>query len=488
MTRMDERAERVAVGVEALSLAGYQRAARALLVHPLITRRHPTPTTLALVRRWEPTLREDFATVFGYRLDVTPSCARLVKRQVWLDASRPLLTPSKRAFDRRRYAYLCLVLACLQGSGAQVLLTDLADRVRHRAETIDGLGFDTQVHTHRVALVDVLRWLERHGALTPCDGDAGGYVRDPEQDALYDVDAEVVHLLAPLTSATRTGSAALFPTGASEAPTGRDARRRQRRQSLCRLLVERPLVAFDDLDEGDRAYLVREARSMAADLERMTGATTERRAEGVALLDVDGSLSDRRFPSTGTVGQVALLLLEHCGTAGTRRVTPPTLVDADAALRDQLDGSCPRRDPATNGFDPGGAYGGLPSSVAREDREGEDLDSSNEPAREPTQSPFIPHAELLATVRGLCDRYGRAFKRDLRDDPERLCRLAVDELTGFDLARKVPGGVVLLAPAARYRPEVDLTLLDDAGPTPAEDAVLPLWGADSEPTAEEVGG
>ena len=56
-------------------------------------------------------------------------------------------------------------------------------------------------------------------------------------------------------------------------------------------------------------------------LDEMFGLSLEARAEGIAAIDGDGSLSDVRFPSTGTVGHCALLMIEKIG---------PTAAMADA--------------------------------------------------------------------------------------------------------------------------------------------------------------
>ena len=58
---------RVAENVSSLELAEYQHAARQVLRHPLITADYPDKTTLPLVRRWAPQLREDLAEIVGDR-------------------------------------------------------------------------------------------------------------------------------------------------------------------------------------------------------------------------------------------------------------------------------------------------------------------------------------------------------------------------------------------------------------------------------------
>ncbi|MFT7647511.1 MAG: hypothetical protein ACI8Y4_002260 [Candidatus Poriferisodalaceae bacterium] len=69
---------RLAVHVPAHQLPDLQRAARILLGRPLIT--SVDNERFALVRRWEQVLRHEFNQKLGYRLDVTRTAARLLRR------------------------------------------------------------------------------------------------------------------------------------------------------------------------------------------------------------------------------------------------------------------------------------------------------------------------------------------------------------------------------------------------------------------------
>ena len=103
----------IAEGVRDTDLGAYQRAARTVLVHPLVTRTHPNADALAMVRRFAIPLARDLDAVAGYRLELSPTCARLVKRTDRLDPTQAIQLPQKKPFDRRRYAYLSLVLGAL---------------------------------------------------------------------------------------------------------------------------------------------------------------------------------------------------------------------------------------------------------------------------------------------------------------------------------------------------------------------------------------
>ncbi|MGH3157535.1 MAG: DUF2398 family protein, partial [Streptosporangiaceae bacterium] len=156
---------RVAADVGALELAEYQRAARLVLRHPLITASYPDTTALPVVRKWVRQLRADFGEVLGYTLLASSDTIRLRRVQDMLDGTRPAVTRARRPFDRRRYAYLVLALSALGRSGTQIALGELADTVAAEAGRIDGLGMDTGRKADRDRFVDAVAWLEARGAL-----------------------------------------------------------------------------------------------------------------------------------------------------------------------------------------------------------------------------------------------------------------------------------------------------------------------------------
>ena len=267
----------IAEGVRETDLADYQRAVRTLLVHPLVTPTHPFRGALAMVRRFSATLASDLDAVAGYRLEVGASCARLVRRVDRLDDTQAVRRRDRRPFDRRRYAYLCLVLAALGRSGTQVALTELADALKRRAAEVAGLGFDPDTYRHRLAFVDVVRHLLERGALSEVEASTVEWVRDPDAgEALYDVDRDVVHLLfVPPRVIQHVGSVrSLLATGQA---ASRDTRRVATRQRLARLLLEHPVVEVDDLDGAERTYLTSQAASLGEELQRLTGGQIDQR-------------------------------------------------------------------------------------------------------------------------------------------------------------------------------------------------------------------
>ena len=65
---------RIAANLDpANELADFQAAARTLLTYGLVTDRYPQPGALALVRRFEEPLRNEFGRMCHWRLDVGPT-------------------------------------------------------------------------------------------------------------------------------------------------------------------------------------------------------------------------------------------------------------------------------------------------------------------------------------------------------------------------------------------------------------------------------
>jgi uncharacterized protein (TIGR02678 family) len=442
---------RVAEGVSPLELADYQKAVRLVLRHPLITTGYPDKTALATVRRWSGQLRTDLMEVLGHRLVTTADTARLQRAQDGLDATRPALTRVGRPFDRRRYAYLVLTLAALGRHGTQVALGELADAVAADAVRIDGLGLDTARKPDRDAFVDAVTWLTERGALTLADGSATAWAGDPGRaEALYDIDREIltaVHhptrVLQHLTSVT----ALLDSAGALGMSAGRAAQRRDQARRARRLVLENPVAYYADADSELLGQL--RAPALAEDLERLTGLTVERRAEGVALIDTSGRLSDIRFPGGGTVAQAALLLaarisaaVQRSGRHALELLPAPTAAERLAARARRIDGALPSR--------------GLAAELAESDDEsmyempGE---AGEEPGETPGESryPFVTESWLRGRLKEITGEYGAGFAADLRGDPDRLLDQALDLLTAMSLIARVDGGALALPLLARYR-------------------------------------
>ncbi len=303
----------------------YQReerrtALRALLMTPLMT---PSHSEFEAVRRHADELRGWFARETGWTLHIERDCARLYKRPADLsDATRGL--PD---YDARRYALLSLACAVLERAEPQITLRVLGDRLlalaAEPALAASGFTFTLKVQHERRELVSVCRSLLALGVLHRVAGDEELFVRrvedDGTADALYDVQRRV---LAGMLAAVRGPST----WNADEAPQSfdqrlaalvgehiadsDDARRTVLRHQLSRRLLDDPVIYLDALASEVRAYFVNQRGPMATRLCEASGLTAEQRAEGLALVDDHGELTDVAMPAEGTEAHVTLLVAE----------------------------------------------------------------------------------------------------------------------------------------------------------------------------------
>ncbi|MER7694511.1 TIGR02678 family protein [Streptomyces sp. NPDC097610] len=443
---------RAAETVSPLELADYQKAVRLVLQHPLVTPGYPDKAALATVRRWAGQLRTDLMELLGYRLVTTADTARLQRAQDGLDATRPALARAGRPFDRRRYAYLVLTLAALGRHGAQVALGELADAVASDAVRIDGLGLDTARKADRDAFVDAVSWLTERGALTLADGSATAWAGDPERaEALYDIDREIltaVHHPTRVLQHLSSVTALLDSAGALGMSAGRAAQRRDQGRRARRLVLENPVAYYADADAELLGQL--RAPALAEDLERLTGLTVERRAEGVALVDTSGRLSDIRFPGGGTVAQAALLLaarisaaVQRAGRHAPELLPAPTAAERLAARARRIDAALPSRGLITELAEPDA------ESVHEESVYEQSGDVGQEPGE--TRYPFVTDSWLRGRLKEITGEYGAGFAADLRGGPDRLLDQALDLLNAMSLIARVDGGALALPLLARYR-------------------------------------
>ena len=436
--------------ISTLALDSYQRAARVALSNHLVTTTYPDRIALPLLRRWATELREDLLELFGYRLEVTETTARLFPVIDALDDSQPARTSTDRIFDRRRYAYLALALAALGRAGNQITLSELADHVAAEASQVDGVELTTDRASDRDAFVDAIGWLGTRGAIALADGDATGWANNPSAgEALYDIDRPVVVAMFRPPRAVQHLRSICGLLAGSDAPidpedselgihtdSGREADPKETLRTVRRALVEQPVVYFDDLDPDGRTALA--ASRTVADVELLTGLVAERRSEGVALIDTSGRLSDYRFPSTGTIAQVALLI---AGEISDRVIDPDApalatypLPDGDA-LVEQLDSAIPD----------GGIFGDL-----AEFGFGSDATAFGD-AGEKKLYPLIEDSWLTTVVDELVERFGRTFAAQWQTDRDGLRVRAIALLHRLRLIHSVSGGVLVLPVIARYR-------------------------------------
>jgi uncharacterized protein (TIGR02678 family) len=435
----------VAASVPSTDLGAYQQAARLVLTHDLITATRPRAGVLDHVLRWADQLTQDLREVLGYTLIATTRQVRLIRRLDALDPTQTtIFAKNGRPFDRRRLAYLCLVLASFQRSRVEVSLADLVRALTPAANAIEGLGFDATVTAHKAAVVDVLDWLVERGALRLSDGSTESWAQDSERgDALYDIDHDIATALfrparpvQHLTSAAGLLDATLISAKAR-------AQREAAAQRAARALIEYPVVYYAQA-EPEVAEALR-GHGVADNLARLTGLAVERRAEGVMLADSSGRFTDKPFPGRGgAINRAAGLLLAKIADALEIAIPAALPMPPDAEEHRDL---LARIDSA------------LPvAGVVRELAWTVPADPHGERAATPAQSapfpdvPFVEASRLGQMIDELFDELGAAsFTVTWQHDPRGLLEAAIGFLVDLRLLRRVPGGVLVLPAAARYR-------------------------------------
>jgi uncharacterized protein (TIGR02678 family) len=334
----------------------FRTGVRALLMTPLMC---PTHEDFGAVRRQADTLRDWFAREAGWMLQIEREGARLYKRPADLsDTTRGLSD-----YDRRRYILLCLSCAVLERADPQITLRVLGEKLlllaAEPALAERGFTFMLNAQHERRELVTVCRTLLDLGVLQRVAGDEEAFVisRNEQADALYDVRRRT---LAGMLAGVR-GPSTWAP---EEAPVTLDerlralidehiadseeGRRTALRHQVARRLLDDPVVYIELLEPETRAYFINQRGTMAARLCEATGLTSEQRAEGLALVDESGALTDVAMPAEGTVAHATLLVAEYLASlhkrqkpreAGVDQMPPETIFEHDIAnfLRDAKD-------------------------------------------------------------------------------------------------------------------------------------------------------
>jgi uncharacterized protein (TIGR02678 family) len=300
-----------------------QRAMRALLQHPLITADGPQAAAFGLVRRHADALREWLAHHVHWSLQVTSEFARLRKVPPdQTDGTRAARDARTEApFTRGRYVLLCLALAALERSERQTTLGKLAEAMvgfftADTALAACGLSFDLKTMDERRDLVQVIRFLLEAGVLRRIQGDEDHYLKDDRSDVLYTIHRPVLTAMlsvrrGPSTIAATAFEECLAAIVEEPMPDSEDGQNRQIRIRLMRRLMDDPVLYYEDLDGRERAYLDRQRGFMLPVIKEATGLSPEVRAEGIALLDHRGDMTDFGLPEEGTEGHLTLLIAEY---------------------------------------------------------------------------------------------------------------------------------------------------------------------------------
>lgn len=317
----------------------FSRALRALLMRPLMAPEHED---FPAVRRQAERLRDWFAREAGWPLHVEREGARLFKRPANLaDNTRGL-----PAYDRRRYVLLCLACAVLERADPQITLQLLGERVMQLAAepTLTSRGFEFTLRSaaERRDLVAVCRTLLEQSVLQRVAGDEESFIHEngwTQSDALYDVQRR---MLAGMLAAVRGPSTwrvedapvdfedRLQSLVAEHVADSEQGRRDALRHHLARQLLDDPVIYTASLDANAQAYFVNQRGAMAGRLSEAAGLTAEQRAEGLALTDESGQLTDVSMPAEGTEAHATLLVAEHL--AQRLRTMQASAVTTDEAI------------------------------------------------------------------------------------------------------------------------------------------------------------
>jgi uncharacterized protein (TIGR02678 family) len=303
-------------------------ALRALLMTPLMGAAHEEFTA---VRRHAERLREWFARETGWTLHVERDGARLYKRPADLaDATRGL-----PGYDRRRYVLLCLACAVLERADPQITLRLLGQRLLELAgdPALASLGFTFTLGAQyeRRELVAVCRTLLDLGVLQRVAGDEEAFVQagaGEQADALYDVQRRALAGMMAAVRGPSTWMTEQAPVTLDERQRAlteehmadsEEGRRTALRHHIARRLLDDPVVYTDTLAPEARSYFINQRGAMASRLCEASGLVAEQRAEGLALVDEGGLLTDLAMPSEGTDAHVTLLVAEYLAARERRQ-------------------------------------------------------------------------------------------------------------------------------------------------------------------------
>lgn len=300
-----------------------QRAARVLLMHPLVTA--SDVERYRLVKRHTPWLREWFEVNTGWALHADSEVVRLAKEPANLgDPTHPVTARAGSVpFSRRRYVLLMLSLAALERSDAQISLGRLADQVVLNAATPElvqsGFTFGLASRDERADLVAVVQTLLHWGVLGRVAGDEQEFIL-AGGDALYDVSRRVLSELlvtrrGPSVASGDTLDDRLEAMRDRGMPPSDELRNLRLRQSLTRRLLDDPVMYFSGLADDEADYLRSQRAAICRRVTEATGLVPEIRQEGIAMVDLDDDLTDLRMPDRGTDGHVTLLVAEHMASS-----------------------------------------------------------------------------------------------------------------------------------------------------------------------------
>ena len=185
-----------------------------------------------------------------------------------------------------------------------------------------GLVFDTGNFDQRRDLLHAIRLLSDQGLLRKLDGDERQFLEGNDRsDVLYEINR---HVLAGMLQVLRSPSTVEntlenSPSAIADratrlteetVPDTEEGRTKSIRSRLVRVLLDDPVLYFHDLSDAERSYLEKHRTYILRQISDATGLIAEVRAEGIAMVDDTGELTDLALPADDTYGQLTLLLLK----------------------------------------------------------------------------------------------------------------------------------------------------------------------------------
>lgn len=308
-----------------------RQALRSLLREPMIRAAGPRARVFRWIRVHHAWLQEWLGRNTGWRLVVNREVARLYKTPPDVDDATRAACDSKyrdTPFSRRCYVFLCLTLAVLERSERQTTLGSVLTGLVELAtgdEALTAARIEVDIHQRDVRrdLVRAAWLLQDLGVLTKVDGDEAHYLAD-HGDVLYNIHRPA---LAAMLGARRGPStikadererrmAMLVEEPAPETQEGRNMRIRHR---LTRILLDDPVLYYDDLSPEERAYLQSQRAKLVGEVADAAGLVPEIRREGIVMADADGDVTDLGLPEEGTLGHLTLLIAEFLAAAAKAR-------------------------------------------------------------------------------------------------------------------------------------------------------------------------
>jgi uncharacterized protein (TIGR02678 family) len=386
--------------IPSYALGEVQHAACDLLSYALLTPRTGDGSPFRRARLHAPRLVAAFWQLTGWRVHDTRGAIRLERRPDRLDAVP--WWPEAHAPDAPTLSMFTLVMSALERSDDQLLLSDLAELTRASAGRA-GIAFDPEQARHRRRFCHAVQAAVHLGLVVVRDGHIDAW-RDGRAtaEALLDVERDALGLFFLPTASLQALESPADLLWREDLAASRDVVALRRRQRLARLLLTRPVVYLDDLDETDRSWLRNEGTRLAQDVERLTGGVVERRAEGLALVfRTVPSRGAQTFPSSSGESVAALALATHLAARAVDPGAPreSVTVPGDARMR---------------------------------------------------PLPFVSDAELRDAASPHLVMMDDTLRSDLRT-VDAFVRAGVTTLAMLDLVRPIPGGVAVLPAIARFR-------------------------------------